>query len=91
MDANWRPTQGSDPVAGSGGGDGADPTMPPPPAAGDLRAQLQPEARDKIVNKITVTLKKHLPVSAPHGLNELQKITVRFEEKIYIAASNQGD
>ncbi|KAE8814346.1 mediator of RNA polymerase II transcription subunit 15a [Hordeum vulgare] len=86
MDANWRPTQGSDPAAG-----GADPTAPPPPAAGDWRAQLQPEARGRIVNKITETLKKHLPVSAPDGLNELQKIAVRFEEKIYTAASNQAD
>jgi PAX-interacting protein 1 len=35
------------------------------------------------------TLKKHLPVSVPEGLNELQKIAVRFEEKIYTAATNQ--
>uniref|UniRef100_A0A453RTM3 Mediator complex subunit 15 KIX domain-containing protein n=1 Tax=Aegilops tauschii subsp. strangulata TaxID=200361 RepID=A0A453RTM3_AEGTS len=37
------------------------------------------------------TLKKHLPVSVPEGLNELQKIAVRFEEKIYTAATNQSD
>jgi hypothetical protein len=35
------------------------------------------------------TLKKHLPVSVPEGLNELQKIAVRFEEKIYTAATSQ--
>lgn len=35
------------------------------------------------------TLKKHLPVSVPEGLSELQKIAVRFEEKIYTAATNQ--
>nr|AFP44686.1 hypothetical protein [Eragrostis tef] len=37
------------------------------------------------------TLKKHLPVSVPEGLSELQKIAVRFEEKIYTAATNQSD
>uniref|UniRef100_A0A453T9L7 Mediator complex subunit 15 KIX domain-containing protein n=1 Tax=Aegilops tauschii subsp. strangulata TaxID=200361 RepID=A0A453T9L7_AEGTS len=39
----------------------------------------------------TETLKKHLPASAPDGVNELQKIAVRFEEKIYTAATNQSD
>ncbi|XP_037460878.1 mediator of RNA polymerase II transcription subunit 15a-like [Triticum dicoccoides] len=88
MDANWRPTQGSDPAAGGGG---VDPNAPPPPAGGDWRAGLQPDARARIVNKITETLKKHLPASAPDGVNELQKIAVRFEEKIYTAATNQSD
>ena len=41
--ANWRPTQGSDPAAG------VDPNAP---AGGDWRAQLQPEARSRIVNKM---------------------------------------
>jgi hypothetical protein len=35
------------------------------------------------------TLKKHLPVSVSEGLSELQKIAVRFEEKIYTAATSQ--
>ena len=35
------------------------------------------------------TLKKHLPVSIPEGLTELHKIAVRFEEKIYTAATYQ--
>lgn len=35
------------------------------------------------------TLKKHLPTSVPEGLNELRKIAIRFEEKIYTAATNQ--
>ncbi|KQJ94698.1 mediator of RNA polymerase II transcription subunit 15a [Brachypodium distachyon] len=87
MDANWRPTQGSDPAAAAAG---VDPNAPPP-AGGDWRAQLQPEARSRIVNKIMETLKKHLPVSVPEGLNELQKIAVRFEEKIYTAATSQSD
>jgi hypothetical protein len=35
------------------------------------------------------TLRRHLPVSVPEGLNELQRIAVRFEEKIYTAATSQ--
>ncbi|KAM0923352.1 hypothetical protein ACQ4PT_005643 [Festuca glaucescens] len=88
MDANWRPTQGSGPAsAGGGGGGGVDPNAP---AEGDWRSQLQPEARSMIVNKIMVTLKKHLPVSVPEGLNELQKIAERFEERIYNEATDQS-
>uniref|UniRef100_A0A452ZLP5 Mediator complex subunit 15 KIX domain-containing protein n=1 Tax=Aegilops tauschii subsp. strangulata TaxID=200361 RepID=A0A452ZLP5_AEGTS len=37
------------------------------------------------------TLKTHLPVSEPEGLNELQKIAVRFEQNIYTEATNQSD
>jgi len=33
----------------------------------------------------------HLPISLPEGLNELRKIAIRFEEKIYIAATSQSD
>ncbi|KAE8769019.1 Cytochrome P450 89A2 [Hordeum vulgare] len=48
MDANSRPTQGSDPATGGGGGGGgADPTAPS--ATG---AQLQQEACGKIINKM---------------------------------------
>ncbi|KAK1614189.1 hypothetical protein QYE76_019706 [Lolium multiflorum] len=86
MDANWRPTQGSGPA--SAGDGGVDPNAP---AEGDWRAQLQPEARSRIVNKIMVTLKKHLPVSVPEGLNELQKIAERFEERIYNEAPDQSN
>ena len=35
------------------------------------------------------TLKRHLPVSGHEGLSELRKIAVRFEEKIYTAATSQ--
>jgi len=35
------------------------------------------------------TLKRHLPFSGQEGLQELKKIAVRFEEKIYTAAINQ--
>ena len=40
MDPNWRPAQGSNPTAAAAGG--------------DWRAQLQPEARSNIVNKMYV-------------------------------------
>ncbi|PKA57940.1 Mediator of RNA polymerase II transcription subunit 15a [Apostasia shenzhenica] len=78
MDSNnWRPAQGEPP------------TMETPSA--DWRSQLQPEARQRIVNKIMDTLRRHLPVPVPEGMNELKKIAVRFEEKIYTAAVNQSD
>ena len=35
------------------------------------------------------TLKRHLPFSGHEGLQELKKIAVRFEEKIYTAATSQ--
>ncbi|XP_064934657.1 mediator of RNA polymerase II transcription subunit 15a-like isoform X1 [Musa acuminata AAA Group] len=79
MEGNsWRPAQGESAAASDGG-------------SGDWRTQLQPEARHRIVNKIMETLKRHLPISVPEGINELQKIAIRFEEKIYTAASNQPD
>jgi len=34
-------------------------------------------------------LKRHLPFSGEEGLQELKKIVVRFEEKIYTATTNQ--
>ncbi|KAL3598185.1 hypothetical protein D5086_006103, partial [Populus alba] len=36
-------------------------------------------------------LKRHLPFSGQEGLQELKKIALRFEEKIYIAATSQTD
>ncbi|KAM0830409.1 hypothetical protein ACQ4PT_066232 [Festuca glaucescens] len=84
MDANWQPVQGSNPPAG------VDPNNPAA-AGGDWRAQLQPEARSRIAGRILEYMKKHIPVSEPVGLNELQKIAVRFEEKIFATATNQSD
>ncbi|XP_044486445.1 mediator of RNA polymerase II transcription subunit 15a-like isoform X2 [Mangifera indica] len=73
---NWRLTpQGGEPVMD----------------AGDWRNQLPPESRQRIVNKIMDTLKRHLPFSGQEGLNELKKIAERFEEKIYTAATSQSD
>ncbi|KAG8364007.1 hypothetical protein BUALT_Bualt19G0081500 [Buddleja alternifolia] len=61
---------------------------------GGWRAQLQPDSRHRIVNKIMETLKKHLPFAVDaeeEGLQELRKIAVRFEEKTYAAATSQND
>ncbi|CAK9145918.1 unnamed protein product [Ilex paraguariensis] len=78
MDSNnWRPAaQGVEQVAMD---------------AGDWRSQLQQDSRQRIVNKIMETLKRHLPFSGQEGLQELKKIAVRFEEKIYTAATSQSD
>ncbi|KAF1865797.1 hypothetical protein Lal_00021798 [Lupinus albus] len=57
----------------------------------EWRAQLMPDSRHRVVNKIMDTLKKHLPVSGPEGLLELRKIAQRFEEKIFTAATSQQD
>ncbi|CAM0947687.1 unnamed protein product [Alopecurus aequalis] len=78
MDADWRPTQVSDPVD------------PAAAAGGDWRAELQPQAR-RIVHKILETLKKHLQVSESEELDELQKIALRLEKEIYTAATDQSD
>ncbi|XP_062012018.1 mediator of RNA polymerase II transcription subunit 15a-like [Rosa rugosa] len=59
--------------------------------AGDWRSQLQADSRQRIVNKMMDTLKRNLPFSGQEGLDELKKIAVRFEEKIYVAATSQSD
>ncbi|KAL6196979.1 hypothetical protein ACLB2K_032592 [Fragaria x ananassa] len=58
---------------------------------GDWRCQMQADWRERIVNKILETLKRHLPFSGQEGLAELKKIAVRFEEKNYAAATSQSD
>ncbi|XP_058095785.1 mediator of RNA polymerase II transcription subunit 15a [Magnolia sinica] len=57
----------------------------------DWRAQLLDASRQRIVNKITEGLKGHIPITSPEGLVELQKIAVRYEEKIYTSATSQSD
>lgn len=37
------------------------------------------------------TLQRHMPFTGPDGMNELKKIALRFEEKIYAAAVDQQD
>ncbi|XP_019448069.1 PREDICTED: mediator of RNA polymerase II transcription subunit 15a-like isoform X2 [Lupinus angustifolius] len=72
---NWRPNQSTEPNMDTS----------------DWRGQLQTESRQRIVNKIMDTLKRHLPVSGQEGLHELRKIAQRFEEKIFTAATSQSD
>ncbi|KAK5792784.1 mediator of RNA polymerase II transcription subunit 15a [Gossypium arboreum] len=72
------------------------PSGEPTMDTGDWRTQLQPVSRQRIVNKVMDTLKRHLPFSGQEGLNqeglnELRKIAVRFEEKIFTAATSQSD
>ncbi|XP_019152745.1 PREDICTED: mediator of RNA polymerase II transcription subunit 15a-like [Ipomoea nil] len=90
---NWRAAQ---PLAEPQGGDPiaiAAAAAPAPGAmeTGDWRTQFQPEHRQRVVHKIMETLKRHLPFSGVEGLQELKKIAVRFEEKIYTAATDQSD
>ncbi|KAG4944950.1 hypothetical protein JHK87_040957 [Glycine soja] len=72
---NWRPNQGTEANMDTS----------------DWRGGLPHESRQRIVNKIMDTLKRHLPVSVQEGLHELQKIAQRFEEKIFTAATSQSD
>ncbi|XP_018440062.1 mediator of RNA polymerase II transcription subunit 15a isoform X2 [Raphanus sativus] len=73
---NWRPDLPN-----------GDPSMD----TGDWRSQLPPDSRQKILNKIMETLKKHLPHSGTDGVNELRRIAARFEEKIFNGAVTQSD
>ncbi|KAF3335809.1 Mediator of RNA polymerase II transcription subunit 15a [Carex littledalei] len=85
MDSNWNAPQSggaTGPSSGVGPNSNANP---------DWRSQLQPESRQRIVNKIMDTLKRHLPVPLPEGIIECQNIAVRFEEKIYSTATSQPD
>ncbi|XAR54493.1 hypothetical protein NMG60_11029638 [Bertholletia excelsa] len=58
---------------------------------GDWRTPLQPESRQRIVNRIMEALKRHLPISGQEDLRELEKLAVRFEEKIFTVATSQSD
>ncbi|XP_062156342.1 mediator of RNA polymerase II transcription subunit 15a-like isoform X2 [Alnus glutinosa] len=92
MDTNsWRPNPSQDPVGGGGGAGGAGGGEEPTMDTGDWRNQLPPDSRQRIVNRIMDTLKRHLPVSCPEELHEFNKMAIRFEEKIYTAATSQSD
>ncbi|XP_076952496.1 uncharacterized protein LOC143626231 isoform X3 [Bidens hawaiensis] len=70
-------TQGANCIVG-------DPAM----ESGDWRAQLQ---RERTVDKIMDTLKRHLPFTVYDRLQELEKIAQRVEEEIYTAATSQSE
>ncbi|KAL9665055.1 hypothetical protein QQ045_020464 [Rhodiola kirilowii] len=59
--------------------------------AADWRSELTPDSRNWNVNKITETLKRHFELSGQEGLVKVKKIAVKFEEKIYNAASSLCD
>ncbi|KAK1653882.1 hypothetical protein QYE76_071687 [Lolium multiflorum] len=86
MDASWQPVQGSNPAAGVHPNDAA-------AAGGHWAAQHDPEWRSRIVSRIVEILKKHLPASVLDldGLNHLQGVAERFEDKMYTAATSQSD
>ncbi|EFH69142.1 hypothetical protein ARALYDRAFT_888972 [Arabidopsis lyrata subsp. lyrata] len=58
---------------------------------GDWRTQFPSDSRSRVVNKIMETLIKQLPFIGPEGINELRKIAVRFEDKIFSNAINQAE
>lgn len=73
--SNWKPNQGADSSMESV----------------DWRTQFPPDARHKLVNKIMNHLKKQFPFSEQEKLHELKSIALRFEEKIYAAATSHSD
>ncbi|CAI9284764.1 unnamed protein product [Lactuca saligna] len=78
--SNWRLTEG-------GSGDVGDSSM----ESSDWRAELQEDLRERMVNRILDAMKMHLQVSGDEGLQELRKVAVSFEEKIYATATSQSD
>ncbi|CAO2814231.1 unnamed protein product [Amaranthus hypochondriacus] len=56
----------------------------------DWRNKLQLQSRQRIVNKITRTLKIYRPFSG-EKMEELRAIAARFEEKIYNTAIGLND
>ncbi|KAK4483588.1 hypothetical protein RD792_010787 [Penstemon davidsonii] len=89
---NWRAAQAQVQIPGQVmGGEAAAAAAVQGIEGVDWRTQLQADSRQRIVNKIMETLKRHLPFSGQEGLQELKKIAVRFEEKIYTAATSQSD
>ncbi|KAJ4915901.1 Mediator of RNA polymerase II transcription subunit 15a [Raphanus sativus] len=56
---------------------------------GDWRALHPPGSRQKNVNTLLETLKKHVPYSGEEGIEELMRIAVSFEELIFNTAKNQ--
>lgn len=59
--------------------------------SGDWRAHLQEGMRQRIQNKIIEASERYLPTTGHKGLQELKKIAVQFEEKVYTAATSQSD
>ncbi|KAJ0936769.1 putative coactivator CBP, KIX domain superfamily, mediator complex subunit 15, KIX [Helianthus annuus] len=58
---------------------------------GDWRATVQADSRQRIVNKIMETLKRHVPFDGPEGLQELMKMAMKFEQRMYTLCTSQSD
>ncbi|CAA3007572.1 mediator of RNA polymerase II transcription subunit 15a isoform X1 [Olea europaea subsp. europaea] len=86
---NWRANSGQAHVPGQVIGGEA--PVAPGMDAGDWRTQLPADSRQRIVNKIMETLKRHLPFAGHEGLQELKERAERFEEKTYASATSQSD
>ncbi|CAH1427615.1 unnamed protein product [Lactuca virosa] len=59
--------------------------------SGDWRTQLRAAARERMVNRIMVKVKRYHPYSGHEELQELRKTCARFEEQIYNAATSLFD
>ncbi|XP_050140360.1 mediator of RNA polymerase II transcription subunit 15a-like isoform X4 [Malus sylvestris] len=59
--------------------------------SGGWRSQSLPNSRQEITYKIFDTLKSHPSVSGDEELQELLKMAVTFEEKIYTSSTSQWD
>ncbi|KAI3504532.1 hypothetical protein L1887_26081 [Cichorium endivia] len=55
------------------------------------RAQLQPDSRERMVNRIMDAMRIPNQVYGYEGLQELKKIAMSIEEKVFIAATSQSD
>ncbi|KAL1829484.1 hypothetical protein ACET3Z_007896 [Daucus carota] len=62
-----------------------------PDGGAEWRSRMQADARQKVISKIMDSLMRHLPLAGQEGLQELKKISVRFEERSYFAATSQED
>ncbi|KAJ1694357.1 hypothetical protein LUZ63_011055 [Rhynchospora breviuscula] len=85
MDLDRKPNQGIDTVGSSSGAE------PDPNTNSDWRSQVSLDTRQRMVNQIMDTMKKHLPVPAPEGSSEVEKIAIQFEEKIFDTATSEPD
>ncbi|CAI9098217.1 OLC1v1034827C1 [Oldenlandia corymbosa var. corymbosa] len=58
--------------------------------AQDWKTQLQADSRERIRNKILCTLMRDLSLSG-QGVEEVDKIVMEFQEKMYSVATSQSD
>ncbi|KAL7598495.1 mediator of RNA polymerase II transcription subunit 15a [Lactuca sativa] len=60
--------------------------------SGNWRSQVKAVSRQRMVNRIMNAMKRHYTTISGHeALKELEKIIVRFEEKIFTVATSPSD